>query len=487
MDNQILVSFAAYFLIILLIGVISYKKQKNDSDFIVGNRSLNFWVIALSAHASDMSSWLFMGFPAAIMIGGLHNWWIALGLIVGMLLNWQFVAKKLREQTEQLNCYTLSTFFEKRFNDNSGLTRILTALMTVVFLSCYLSAGLIGMGLLLESIFGINYYTGLILSTIVVALYTFVGGFITVAWTDLFQAIFLLFMIILVPLIAFSSLPNGFESITTAAALKDISLNWIQNSSFESLLAIVCLVFGWGLGYFGQPHIVTKFMGIRNPNDIYKSKYLGMAWMLVALGGAIAVGFIGIAFFPEGLNNPELIFIQMVKSLFNPLTAGFILCGVLAAGMSTMDSQILVCASVLCEDLYKQIINRKASPSELLMASRIFVLCVSGVALIIALNRNSTVLETVHYAWSGLGCAFGPLVFAALYSSHTNKYGAITGILAGSTIAATWNLLNPYIMSYTIPAMIPGFILSSAVIWIVSRLTKNLRSNQEPFANTFTS
>ncbi len=471
MGNPILISFAAYFSILLLIGVLSYKKQKNDSDFIVGNRSLNFWVIALSAHASDMSSWLFMGFPAAIMIGGLHKWWIALGLIVGMLLNWQFVAKKLREQTEQLNCYTLSTFFEKRFRDNSGTTRVLTALMTVLFLSCYLSAGLIGMGLLLESIFGINYYTGLILSTIVVALYTFVGGFITVAWTDLFQAIFLLLMIILVPVIAYSTLPNGFDSITSAAAQNEISLHWIENYSLDSLLAIVCLVFGWGLGYFGQPHIVTKFMGIRNPNEIYKSKYIGMAWMLVALGGAISVGYIGIAYFPEGLNNPELVFVQMVKNLFNPLSAGFILCGVLAAGMSTMDSQILVCASVLCEDLYKQIINRKATPAQLLQASRIFVLLVSGVALAIALNRNSTVLETVHYAWSGLGCAFGPLVFAALYSSHTNKYGAITGIIVGSSIAGTWSLLNPLITDYTIPSMIPGFALSSVSIWMVSHLT----------------
>lgn len=471
MDNQILLSFAAYFLIILFIGVLSYKKQKNDSDFIVGNRSLNFWVIALSAHASDMSSWLFMGFPAAIMISGLHQWWIALGLILGMLLNWQFVAKKLRMLTEKLNCYTLSTFFEKRFNDDSGVTRIVTALMTVIFLSCYLSAGLIGMGLLLESIFGINYYTGLILSTIVVAVYTFVGGFITVAWTDLFQAVFLLIMIILVPIIAFSKLPDGWEGIAAIAASNQINLNWIENYSLESLFGILCLVFGWGLGYFGQPHIVTKFMGIKNPEDMHKSKYLGMAWMLAALGGAVAVGYIGIAFFPDGLQNPELIFIQMVKSLFSPLGAGFILCGVLAASMSTMDSQILVCASVLCEDLYKQIINRKASPEELLKASRVFVILVSLVSLTIALNRNSTVLETVQYAWSGLGCAFGPLVFAALYSSRTNKYGAITGILVGAIIAASWNFINPLITDYPLPAMIPGFALGTASIWIVSRLT----------------
>ncbi len=473
MDNQVIFSFVFYFTMLALIGFFSYKKQKNDSDFIVGNRSLNFWVIALSAHASDMSSWLFMGFPAAIMVLGLDQWWIALGLLVGMLLNWQFVATKLRTLTEKLDCYTLSTFFEKRFNDPSGTTRILTAVMTVLFLSCYLSAGLIGIGLLLESLFGMDYSTGLIFATVVVALYTFIGGFITVAWTDLFQALFLLVMIILVPLIALFQLPEGLATITSVAASKNISLNFFQDFSLYNVPGILFLVFGWGLGYFGQPHIVTKFMGIKNPDEIYKSKYLGMTWMVAALGGAIAVGLVGIGYFPEGLDKPELVFVQMVKTLFSPLWGGFILCGVLAASISTMDSQILVCASVLSEDLYKHMVHRKASSKELLRTSRMCVILVSAISLVIALNRNATVLETVQYAWSGLGCAFGPLVFASLYSTRTNKYGAMAGIIVGGTIAATWNVLNPYLIQYPIPSMIPGFLLSTASIWIVSRLTSN--------------
>jgi sodium/proline symporter len=472
MDIQILVAFIAYFSIISMIGLLSYRKQKTDSDFIVGNRSLNFWVIALSAHASDMSSWLFMGFPAAIMIRGLTQWWIALGLLLGMFLNWQFVATKLRTYTEKLNCYTLSTFFERRFDDTTGIVRTITAIMAVVFLSCYLSAGLIGMGLLLESIFNFDYYTGLTLATIVVVVYTFFGGFITVAWTDLFQALFLLAMIILVPWTAYNSLTHGFETVTAAAKLKQIDLGFIDDYSLESILTILFLVFGWGLGYFGQPHIITKFMGIKHADELRKSKYLGMTWMLAALTGAAAVGIMGIGFFPNGLEKAELIFVLMVKELFSPLGAGFILCGVLAASMSTMDSQILVCASVLSEDLYKHVINKKASPSHLLKISRAGVVLVSLIALLVAFNRNSTVLDTVQYAWSGLGSAFGPLVLAALYSHKANKYGAIAGILVGGLVAGTWNLINFHITAFAIPAMIPGFILSTASIFSVSFLTR---------------
>lgn len=471
MDFQIFSAFFAYFLILLSIGLFSYKKQLTDSDFIVGNRSLNFWVIALSAHASDMSSWLFMGFPAAVMIRGLGHSWIAVGLILGMFFNWQLVATKLRNATERLNSYTLSTFFERHFEDKSGIIRSLTALMSIIFLSCYLSAGLIGMGLLFESVFGINYYFGLSIATLVVVVYTFFGGFITVAWTDLFQAVFLMCMIILVPIAAFVTLEKGTGSIAAAALAQDISFSFMPDYSVESILGILFLVFSWGLGYFGQPHIITKFMGIKSASELHKSKYLGMTWMLIALMGAAAVGLVGMGYFNGGLDKPELVFIEMVKTLFNPFVAGFILCGVLAASMSTMDSQILVCASVLSEDCYKHIFNKAATPAHLLKVSRIGVILISFIALLIAFNRNSTVLETVQYAWTGLGCAFGPLVLTALYSKNANKYGAIAGIVVGGLTAGAWGSINPFLTNFVIPAMIPGFILSFLSIRLVSSLT----------------
>jgi sodium/proline symporter len=307
----------------------------------------------------------------------------------------------------------------------------------------------------------------------VVVIYTFFGGFITVAWTDLFQALFLMLMILIVPFMAYQTL-EGSTPISTAAAEKGISFGLIHDYSFDSLLSIFFLVFSWGLGYFGQPHIITKFMGIKNGAELHKSKYIGMTWMFLALLGAVAVGLVGMAYFKEGIEKPELVFVETVKSLFNPFVAGFILCGVLAASMSTMDSQILVCAGVLSEDLYKKVFHKEATPLHMLKVTRFSVVLISALALLIAFNRNSTVLETVHYAWMGLGCAFGPLVLSALYSKKANKYGAIAGILIGGVLSATWKFINPYLLSISVPAMIPGFFLSWISIQVVSYLTYKL-------------
>lgn len=471
MHSQILTAFFAYFCVLLFIGLIAHKKQTSSIDFIMGNRSLNFWLTALSAHASDMSAWLFMGFPAAIMIGGLSNAWIGIGLAVGMFLNWQFVAKKLRTQTEKYDSYTLSTFFEKRFNDNSGTLRILTAIISVFFLVWYLSSGLIAMGVLFESVFGIDYYVGLTIASVVVITYTFVGGYVTVAWTDLFQALFLLLVIIFVPTVAYFTLPEGVKTIIDVANAKHISLSFVENTSSITLLTYFFLM-SWGFGYFGQPHIVTKFMGINNASDMNKSKYVGMTWQIVALSAAAAIGLIGAAFFKDGIANTELVFVEMVKTLFSPWLAGFILCAVLAANMSTMDSQILVCASVISEDFYKHIFNREPTQKKLLKVSRFSVLAVALLSLALAFQKNTTILDAVQYAWFGLGTSFGPLVLMSLYSKNANRYGAIAGIICGSIVAACWDLINPYFSDYTIPSILPGFILSLSAIYLVSKLTE---------------
>lgn len=472
MQTELLFPFLAYFFLLLVIGLISHHKQTTAADFIVGNRSLNFWVTALSAHASDMSSWLFMAFPAAIFIGGMNQAWIALGLLVGMFLNWQLVAKKLRIQTEQYNSYTLSTYFERRFEDRSGVLRVLTALMAVFFLTSYAAAGLIAMGGIFESVFGIDFYIGLSIATFVILVYTFIGGFITVAWTDLFQALFLICMIVLVPCVAFYHLAKGSDTIIAAADGQNIPLTLFPELSLSSAITVIFLVLSWGLGYFGQPHIITKFMGINNAENMNKSKYVGMTWQLIALTAAACVGLVGIGYFTFGLANPELVFVEMVKSLFHPMIAGFVLCGVIAASLSTMDSQILVAASVLSEDLYSHLWRRKASPKELLTVTRIGVVLITLLSLFLAFNKNSTILEAVLYAWSGLGASFGPLVLMALYSKRTNQYGAIAGVLTGGLIAGVWDSLNGYITDLSIPAMIPGFFISLFSIYIVSRLTQ---------------
>lgn len=470
MHIQVIIAFIFYFSLLLAIGIIFHKKQKTSSEFIVGNRSLSFWLVALSAHASDMSAWLFMAFPMSIFVLGLPRVWIACGLLVGMYLNWQLVAPRLRSLTEEYHCYTLSSFFEKRFKDKSGAIRIISALVMVIFLTHYLSAGLIAMGNLFESLFGLDYFIGLSIAMLVVVIYTFIGGFTTVAWTDLFQGIFLLIMLLIVPAMAYLKI-GSWDQIIESAQKQGISLSFAPEANFDAFFTIFSLALGWGLGYFGMPHIITKFMGIKHVSEMHKSKWLGMSWQLVTLMAATFVGLISIAYFPNGLEKPELVFVEMVKDLFHPLIGGFILCAIIAANLSTMDSQILVCGSMLSEDLYVPLHHRPPSDRKILWFSKISVVFISLIALALAFKRSSTVLDTVLYSWSGLGSAFGPLVLMSLYSKKTNRYGAMAGILVGTLVSMVWPSLNPILTRYEVLPMIPGFGLSALAIYLVSRWT----------------
>lgn len=470
-SNWVIAAFIVYFSLLLLIGLIFHKKQTTSSDYIMGNRSLSFWLVALSAHASDMSAWLFMAFPMSIFVLGLSQIWIAIGLLVGMFLNWQFVAPRLRSMTETYNCYTLSSFFEKRFHDTSGIIRIASALVMVIFLTHYLSAGLIAMGYLLESLFGLDYFLGLSIAMLVVVIYTFVGGYTTVAWTDLFQGIFLLLMILIVPFMVWTKI-DGWSQIVQTAQQQEIPLSIIPKGGIDSFITIVSLVLGWGLGYFGMPHIITKFMGIKHVSEMNKSKWLGMSWQLVALIAATLVGLVAIAYFPQGLEKPEMVFIEMVKDLFHPFIGGIILCAVIAANLSTMDSQILVCGSMISSDLYRPLHKHPPSDRKVLWVSKLSVVLISIIALLLSFNRSATILDTVLYSWSGLGSAFGPLVLMSLYSTKINRYGALAGIIVGTFVVMVWPTLNSKVTQYELLPMIPGFICSALAIYVVSKFTQ---------------
>jgi sodium/proline symporter len=465
-------AFLLYFAILLLIGLMAYRKQTSSADFIMGNRSLSFWLVALSAHASDMSAWLFMGLPAAIFTLGLSQSWIAIGLVAGMFLNWKLVAPKLRMMTEKYDCYTLSSFFEKRFEDHSGTIRLISSVMFILFLTHYLSAGMIGIGNVLESLFNINYYWGLTIALLVVVSYTFIGGFVAVAWTDLFQGVFLFLVILVVPVLAFMKIQN-FETITRVAEANQVNLSFISDGQPFTILLLLSLAMGWGVGYFGMPHVITKFMSIKNTAELNKSMWLGMSWQVIVLTAAVSVGLIGIAFFPQGLNDSQMVFVNMVKELFHPFIAGFILCGILAASLSTMDSQILVCASIFSEDLYPKFGKQEVSSNAKLLVSRLGVIGISLIALGLSLNRSTTIMDTVGYSWAGLGSSFGPIILTALYSKLANRYGAIAGILTGGVTVMIWPHLNPILTQYTIQPMIPGFLLSMTVIQVVSYLTQS--------------
>lgn len=472
-----LLPFIIYAITILIIACISYRRHTNEADFVVGGRSLNFWITAISAHASDMSSWIFLGYPVMVFTQGLSYAWVGLGLFIGMFLNWQYIAPRLRIMTETYNSLTLSSFFEAKYNDHTGFIRIITALICLLFFTFYISSGLQGIGYLFETSFGISYELGVFLGLLIAILYTVIGGFITIAWTDFFQGLFLVAMIFLVPAVAFIHI-GGFAAIESSAATNHISLSLFPTGGFKSWLELIFLILAMGPGYFGQPHILTKFMGIKNPSDIYKSKYFGMSWQLIVLASAVFVGLTAIGFFPEGTSEPTLIFATMTKLLFHPFIAGLVLCGILAATVSTIDSQILVQASLLSEDFYKKIFRPKATSRELLWASRFFVALVGLFSYLIARNNSATIYDLVMYSWSGLGASFGPIMILSLYSKSVNRHGAVAAILVGAFTAATWQHVNK-LFSVSIPELIPAFLLSLCAAWFFSYLARKKTTRYE--------
>lgn len=466
MDIAIALAFAIYLSILIGIGIAFYRTNKNAEDFMIGGRSINYFVTAIATQAGDMSSWLFLGFPGTLFIGGMFKAWTAIGLVFFMFLLWQFIAPKLRVATEKYESLSLASYFNKRFNDTSGLLGILSALICIIYFTFYISSGLVGLGRLFESAFEINYHTGIIIALGAAVMYTLIGGFIAVAWGDLFQGLFLLCMIVLVPAYAITQLPHGWTSVVEAANLKNISLS-LWPSSFSAFLSMLVLTLGFGLGYFGQPHVLVNFMGIDDVKKMRYAKYVGLTWQIIVLTAAALIGLISIAYFADTTINPDLIFIAMTKSMFPPLLTGFVLCGILAATLSTMDRQILISGSTFAEDIYTKLINPHASSVHLMWLSRAASLVFSGFALALAFNNSNSIYDLVLYAWSGLGSAFGPLVIGSLYWPRATRQGALASILVGSITAGIW----PYFS--TLQPMIPGFGLSMLALIFVSLATKN--------------
>lgn len=470
-----LITFIVYFCALLGIALLSYQKQNTDTDFILGNRSLNFWLTALSAHSSDMSSWLFLGYPAMIFTKGVFGGWAAIGLTVFMFLNWQLVAPKLRIATEQTNSLTLNSYLENRFGDKSGAIRYVSAAMSILFFTFYISSGIVAMGLLVESLFQMSYHFGTTIGLFIVVVYVFMGGYRTIAWIDLFQGFFLLAVILFIPIHLLINF-GGFSPVIDAVRSQNLSTSLLPSYSPRTIVEIFLDAAGWGLGYFGLPHVLTKFMGIRNVSDMAKAKWLGISWQTTALGAATLLGLIGIYLFPQGVADNEQIILDIVKATLPTFVAGLVLCAILAATTNVMAAQILVVASNLSEDYYKRIFRRDASKTELLWASRVSVLIISFVGYAIAFFKISTIYNLVFYSWSGLGASFGPIILMSLYRKTINRYGAFAGILAGGLCAAIWPYFNTK-YSLGIPALVAGFVLSTVTIELVSLLTRSRSRN----------
>ena len=468
-----------YFVFLIAVASLSYKKQRSDTDFIIGNRSLNFWLTALSAHASDMSSWLFLGYPAMIYTQGLFGGWAAIGLTIGMFLSWQFIAPKLRITTEQSNSLTINSYFETRFGDTSGAIRIVSAVMSVLFYTFYITSGLVGMGVLVETLLHLSYTTGISIGLLIVVLYVFAGGYRTIAYIDLFQGFFLLAVILFIPLLLLFRI-GGFDPVMETLHMKNLSTSLFPDWRPTTLVEIILLAAGWGLGYFGQPHILTKFMGIRRVNDMAKAKWLGISWQIIALTCATVVGLLGIYTFPNGIDDTQKVILQIVQTTLPLFFAGLVLCAILAATTNVMAAQILVVASNLAEDFYKRLYHRNAQSRELLWVSRASVVFISLVAYLIAYFKISTIYQLVLYSWSGLGAAFGPLVLLSLYRKTINRYGAFMGILIGGMTAAVWPYIEKH-LPWKIPELVAGFIFGLIAIELFSWITRSKKEVQNIF------
>lgn len=436
---------------------------------MIGGRGLGAAVTALSAGASDMSGWLLMGLPGAMFSQGLSASWIAIGLTIGAYLNWLYIAPRLRIYTETANnSMTIPAYLENRFGDQSSMLRLTSGLVIIVFFTFYVSSGMVSGGVLFESTFNLHYQAGLWIVAAVVIGYTLFGGFLAVSWTDFVQGLIMVVALILVPTVTIMEV-GGFGPAFTE--IKGINPKLFDIFKGTSLVGIISLM-AWGLGYFGQPHIIVRFMAISSVKQIKKARRIGMGWMIFSVGGAMFTGFIGISFYSkQGLNlaDPETIFIKLSEILFHPLITGFLLAALLAAVMSTISSQLLVTASSLTEDVYKTFFRRSATDKELLLVSRLSVLVVSFIAVLLAFNKNGTILSLVAYAWAGFGAAFGPVILLSLYWKRMNRWGALAGIISGAITVIIW--ANVPVLAKSLYEMIPGFLVSLTAIWIVSLAT----------------
>ncbi|UCE46791.1 MAG: sodium/proline symporter PutP [Phycisphaerales bacterium] len=479
MSIPTLITFITYFVILLGIGFVFYRKSASIEDYLLGGRGMGSWVTAMSAQASDMSGWLLMGLPGAIYMAGVGEVWIAIGLFIGTVLNWKLVSTRLRVYTQKTNAITLPCFLESRFRDPTGLLRIVSLIIILVFFAIYASSGLVATGKLFESTFGVQYHLSVIIGGLVVVAYTFMGGFLAVCWTDLLQGALMVFAIVIVPALTYNTI-GGVEAIREAMQLKGISTSLIPHA--DKLPVAICMIassMAWGLGYFGQPHILVRFMSIKSAQKLRRSMTIAIIWVFLSLGGAVVVGLMAIARY-DNLSDgeQEKVFIYMIRDLFNPWFGGILLAAIFSAIMSTIDSQLLVSSSALSEDFYRKTIRRGASQKEIVMVGRGCVIAISIIALLMALNRDNTILGIVSYAWAGFGAAFGPLILFALFSRKTSWLSALAGMTIGTAVLVFWKLAG---LGEDMYEIVPGFAANCLTILLLNLFIeqKNERVLQE--------
>ena len=469
MEIWSLTAIALYLAVLLAIGYYSYKRTNNLNDYMLGGRGLGPLVTALSAGASDMSGWMLMGLPGAVYTTGISSLWIGIGLTIGAYFNYRLLAPRFRVYTEVSNdSMTVPDYLENRFKDKSGMLKLVSGIVILVFFTLYVSSGIVAGGKLFENIFGFTYTSGVVVTLSIVVIYTFFGGFLAVSLTDFFQGTLMFICLVLVPTVTYMTI--GLDPGTFVGHLRAIDPALVDIFKGTSIATIISFM-AWGLGYFGQPHIIVRFMAIKSVKELTSARRIGIAWMAIGLLGAVASGLFGLVYFTMNnapLADPETVFLKLGDILFHPFITGVILSAVLAAIMSTISSQLLVCSSSITKDFFMTFMNKKADNKTQMLIGRFSVLLVAAVATYFAYLPNKSILSIVSQAWAGFGASFGSVLLISLYWKKMTKWGAIAGMVVGGGTVIIWILAG---LSGYLYEMLPGFILSFVSIIIVSNLT----------------
>ncbi|MFJ5792307.1 sodium/proline symporter PutP [Lysinibacillus sp. NPDC093197] len=465
-----LIAIIIYMITMLGIGWYAFVKTSNLTDYMLGGRSLGPAVTALSAGAADMSGWLLMGLPGAIYVSGLVEAWIAIGLTIGAYLNWMFVAPRLRVYTQVSNdSITIPSYLDNRLRDNTKLIRIASGLIILIFFTFYVSSGMVAGGKFFDSSFGYEYHTGLLIVSGVVVAYTLFGGFLAVSYTDFLQGLIMFLALITVPLFGVF-LTGGLSE--TVESIKAVNPEHLSLLPATATAAAIISSLAWGLGYFGQPHIIVRFMAISSVKETKQARRIGIGWMILSLAGALATALVGVAYYQQNageLKDAETVFIVLGQILFHPFIAGIMLAAILAAIMSTISSQLIVTSSALVEDIYKALFNKTATDKHYVFIGRMAVLVVAIIAAILAWNPDNSILNLVGFAWAGFGAAFGPIILLSLYWKRLTNYGALSGMVLGALTAFVWGKIES--LSMALYEIVPGFLVCLVVAVIVSMMT----------------
>ncbi len=466
-EQAVLFTFLVYFVGMLMLGFYAWKRTATSEDYFLGGRSLGPWPTALSASASDMSGWLLLGLPGYAFVSGLEAVWLAAGILLGTWLNWTVVARRLRVFSQAANnALTLPEYFTQRFQGRTRTLQLVSASFILVFFLFYTSAGLVAGGKLFETTFGIDYTVAVVVGALAVISYTLFGGYLAVCWTDMAQGLMMAAALVIVPVMVINHEGGMGQVLSTIHTENAALLDMFTNNNNEPLAWItICSLLGWGLGYFGQPHVLARFKGIRSEKDLPVARWVAVSWSGICLVAAVLVGMGGYVYTlntGQVLTDPEEIFMLLINTLFHPVVAGILLAAILAAIMSTADSQLLVCSTAFAEDFYKNIFHPDASPSQVLWVGRVGVVIVASLATLLALDPQSSVLDMVAYAWAGFGAVFGPALLMSLFWSKMTSTGALAGMVAGGVTVLVWGQLDGGV--FDLYELLPGFILSIVAI-----------------------